>query len=286
MRVLSSLKARPLGASHCARRSLTCCACSALTHNATRSSAYLTTTGLPDPISRRPCGRRGSTGPRRLLQPVQGHVHHQRADHPALGSSLLGRGEPAVLDHARLQPLRDQRPGRGTRRARAAGGRDRFGRMPPPGRRRGSTGGAGCARPPCRRSPRSRRGSRGPAESHRTSVRTAPPTQAPAHRGRHGLQGPVRDDGNAERALTPVGLRYEHPLDGPGLPRSGTVLHPVGQLGLDWGKQRGLAVDAGRLAARVDLRHPPHAHQSVRAGAEHELLQIPGPWPGLLPASP
>ena len=91
-----------------------------------------------------------------------------------------------------------------------------------------------------------------------------------------GLQGPVRDDGNAERALTPVGLRYEHPLDGLGFPRLGPVLHPVGQLGLLGGKQRGLAVDPGRLAARVDLRDPPHAHQGVRAGAEHELLQIPG----------
>ena len=43
---------------------------------------------------------------------MQGHVQQQRADHPALGSSLLGRGEPAVLDHPRLQPSGDQFPGR------------------------------------------------------------------------------------------------------------------------------------------------------------------------------
>ena len=89
------------------------------------------------------------------------------------------------------------------------------------------------------------------------------------------LQGPVRDDGNPERALTSAGLRYEHPPDRLRFPRPGPVLHPVGQLGLLGSKQHGLAVDPGRLAARVDLRHPPHAHQSVRAGTEHELLQIP-----------
>jgi hypothetical protein len=56
--------------------------------------------------------------------------------------------------------------------------------MPPPSRRRASTGGAGYARPSCGRSPRSRHGSRWPAESRRTSVRTAPPTRVPTHRGR------------------------------------------------------------------------------------------------------
>ena len=147
--------------------------------------------------------------------------------------------------------------------------------MPPPGPRPVSTGGAGSARPPCRRSPRSRRDSRGPAGSHRTSVRTVPPTRAPAHRGRQSLQGPIRDDGNAERALAPVGLRYENPLNGPGRPRRWPVLRPVGQRGLLGGKQHRPAVDSGRLAARVDLRDPPHAHQGLRAGAEHELLQIP-----------
>ena len=47
MRVLSSLKARPRGASHAASRALTCSACSREWHSASRSSAYLTRTGEP-----------------------------------------------------------------------------------------------------------------------------------------------------------------------------------------------------------------------------------------------
>jgi hypothetical protein len=47
MRVLSSLKARPLGASHSASRALTCSACSWLWQSTTTSSAYLTATGEP-----------------------------------------------------------------------------------------------------------------------------------------------------------------------------------------------------------------------------------------------
>ena len=46
-----------------------------------------------------------------LLQPVQGHVKQQRTDHPALRGSLLGRGEPAAIDHSRPQPLPDPVPG-------------------------------------------------------------------------------------------------------------------------------------------------------------------------------
>jgi len=40
MRVLSSLKDSPLGASHAASRALTCAACSREWHRASRSSAY------------------------------------------------------------------------------------------------------------------------------------------------------------------------------------------------------------------------------------------------------
>ena len=47
MRVLSSLKARPLGASHAASRALTCPACSREWQSASTSSAYLTSTGEP-----------------------------------------------------------------------------------------------------------------------------------------------------------------------------------------------------------------------------------------------
>ena len=42
-------------------------------------------------------------------------------------------------------------------------------------------------------------------------------------------------------------------------------LHPVGQLGLLRGAHHDLAVDARRLAASVELGHPPHAHQRVGA---------------------
>jgi len=42
MCVLSSLKVRPLGASHAVNRALTSSACARLRHNAMRSSAYLT----------------------------------------------------------------------------------------------------------------------------------------------------------------------------------------------------------------------------------------------------
>ena len=47
MRVLSSLKARPRGASHSASCALTWAACSWLWQSTTMSSAYLTATGEP-----------------------------------------------------------------------------------------------------------------------------------------------------------------------------------------------------------------------------------------------
>ena len=37
------------------------------------------------------------------------------------------------------------------------------------------------------------------------------------------------------------------------------------------------AVDPGRLAASVALGHPPHAHQRVRRGNQHQFLQIADP---------
>src|SRR5438128_1061079 len=49
--------------------------------------------------------------PSGLLHPVQRHVQQHGADHPALGSSLLGRGEPSLFDHPCLQPLLDLIPG-------------------------------------------------------------------------------------------------------------------------------------------------------------------------------
>src|SRR5664279_5510188 len=45
------------------------------------------------------------------LHPMQGDIQKQRADYPALRGALLGRGEPAPLDHACLQPSPDEFPG-------------------------------------------------------------------------------------------------------------------------------------------------------------------------------
>ena len=114
-----------------------------------------------------------------LFHPVQSNVQQHRAYHPALRSSLLGRGEPTVLDHTCLQPPGDQSPG-GERAELAeqvvmidSVERRRQVRVehpPPPGV---------CALARRGRWPRSRHGSHGPAETHRTSVRTVPPTRVP-----------------------------------------------------------------------------------------------------------
>ena len=61
------------------------------------------------------------------------------------------------------------------------------------------------------------------------------------------------------------------------------MLKPGGHVGLLPAAEHDAPVDPGRLAASVDLRHPPHAHQRVAAGPEHQflqaadLLQVPGP---------
>lgn len=46
-----------------------------------------------------------------LFHPVQGDIQEQRADHPALGSPLPGRGVPTLFDHAGLEPAGDESPG-------------------------------------------------------------------------------------------------------------------------------------------------------------------------------
>ena len=108
-RVLSSLNARPLGASQLASLALTSSASCLEWHRATRSSAYLISTGesaivqpaaLPVVCSE----------PRRPAPSRAGRRSTARADHTALRSSLLGAMQPTVLDHARLQPLRDHPP--------------------------------------------------------------------------------------------------------------------------------------------------------------------------------
>ena len=150
IRVLSSLKARPRGASHSASRALTCSACSGSDSTPSRSSAYLTSTGAARHRLPGPGAGRAIADPGGLLQPVQRDVQEQRTDHPALGSSLLGRGEPlALLEHARFQPVRGSVPGRETSRAWRAGGRDRFGRTPRPGPRPAPTTASRSGRSAC-----------------------------------------------------------------------------------------------------------------------------------------
>jgi hypothetical protein len=53
----------------------------------------------------------GVTGSGGLLHPVQGNLQQHRTDDTALRNPVLGAVKPALLDHARLQPLRDHPPG-------------------------------------------------------------------------------------------------------------------------------------------------------------------------------
>lgn len=90
---------------------------------------------------------------------------------------------------------------------------------------------------------------------------------------RNRLKCAVSDHRNPERAPA-LGLGDEHASDGLGTPRPGTVLHPVGQLGLGLRQQCRPSVDPRRLSASIDLRHASHAQQRVGAGKEHQFLQI------------
>ena len=100
---------------------------------------------------------------------------------------------------------------------------------------------------------------------------------------RQGLKHPVSDHRNPGRAAAPVALGHIHPLDGQGPPPGRAVLQPGRHIGFLLAGEHDAPVDPGRPAASADLRHPPHAHQSVTAGTEHQLLQIadPGKVPGL-----
>ena len=180
MWVLSSLKGSPLGASHAASRALTCSAC------ARRVTQGQQVVGVPDQDrgarSRRPGVAAGgdvadSGG---LFHPVQGHVHQHGADHPALRAAPLGRGEPALIDHARLQPVPRPFPWRGKCRAGRGDEHDRCGRTRRPSRRRAPTRACRSYRVRSRRWPASRPGSSGPAGTHTIWTQTGPPTRVPA----------------------------------------------------------------------------------------------------------
>ena len=144
--------------------------------------------------------------------------------------------------------------------------------MPLPGRRRAPTAARRPGGTPWCGWPRSRHGSRGRAGIRRTSARTGPPTQAPA-RSAPGPEGPCRrsrecragDGARCSWAHTPAG-----PAGASTRPRRAAASRPDRPSP----GQHDHAVDPGRLAASVDLRHPPHAHQRVAAGTEHQLLQV------------
>ena len=67
-----------------------------------------------------------------LLHPVQRDVQQHGADHAALRSSLLSRSEPAILDHARLQPLDSEGGLRGLCSVVSSAGRGEPSGMPRP----------------------------------------------------------------------------------------------------------------------------------------------------------
>ena len=90
---------------------------------------------------------------------------------------------------------------------------------------------------------------------------------------RQGLKRPVGDHGNPEPATAPLALGHIHPPDGQRPPSGRAVQQPGRHVGLLPAGEHDAPVDPGRPAASVDLRHPPHAHQSAAAGAEHRLLQ-------------
>ena len=74
-----------------------------------------------------------------------------------------------------------------------------------------------------------------------------------------------------------------HAPDRTGIPRRPRLVHPHSHARPGLGSQGDLPVDPGSPAPRVALRHLPHADQRVRPGPQHQLLQVPGLGPVLLP---
>jgi len=198
----------------------------------------------------------------------EGEIHPDcqlrwRSHHPALRSSLLGGGEPTFLDHTRLEPVGDQSPG--WERAEHAQEvvvvdpvecRCQIRVEDPPSLGVRTLGNvedgidrvmAATARPkPIR-------------------PRLEPCFPLGFQRVDHAcLQHPVNDHGNSERSPAAL-LRDVHPPDRTGLPRFGVALHPVGHFSLHRREQHHLPVHARGLAASIELRDPPHAHQRVSA---------------------
>ena len=80
-----------------------------------------------------------------------------------------------------------------------------------------------------------------------------------------------------------TGFRYVHPPDRGWPVRADAGVHAHRHLGPGLAGQRDQPVDPRRPAARVALRHLPHADQRVTPAPQHELLQAPGTWPVAVP---
>src|SRR5208282_638058 len=95
------------------------------------------------------------------------------------------------------------------------------------------------------------------------------------------LMAPIRKNRNSERAhfCLITGFRYIHPPDRGRLMRADTGVHLHRHLGPCLAGQRDQPVDSRSPAARVALRHLPHANQRVAPAPQHELLHVPGQWP-------
>jgi hypothetical protein len=145
-------------------------------------------------------------------EPAPGSHLRWRSHHASLGSSFPGRGEPAVLDHARLEPPAHQSPGgEGAQR-----GEDvivaepvecrlqvRIERPQPPGIPAG-----------CRGVDSHDRVMAAAAGPESVGSRLEPCFPLGFQRAQcQGLKRPVGDHGNTERATAPVALGHIHPPD-------------------------------------------------------------------------
>ena len=231
MRVLSSLKARPLGASQAASRALTCSASLTGVTQGDQVVGVPDHTGEPGAVSPA-CVPVCGTGPRR---PAPSRAGQRSA---ATGLITPPCGVPSSVGANR--PRRSHPPSatarsvpwRGTCRAGREDGHDRSGRTPPPGRRRAPTA-AWAVGPLPRGVDRLDRVVAATAGPESVGPRLEPCLPLRFQRiDRRPPATPVGDHRNPERTLLSVGLRDEHPPDGPGRPRRRPVLHPVGQLGL------------------------------------------------------
>jgi hypothetical protein len=208
---------------------------------------------------------------------MQRDVQQQRADHPALGSSLLGASEQPLLDHARRQPVPDLFPGRepaelGDQMVVVDAVERRFEvrvQHPPAHRIRSLDRVEGGL-------DRVLAAASGPKPIR---SRLEPGFPFRFQRGRDpSLQHAVDDHGDTERPAPAVRFRDIHPSDRTGLPRLLPALQLHRQLGLVLGGHDNAAVHARGQTSSVELRNAPNRQQRVRPRPEHQLLQVPDPW--------